>query len=206
MRRARRRSLRAAGRRAIRRDDPASVRLLQRALALTAQADRAPVLVELADALEEVGDLEGCAETAAAALELACANDDRRTAARARVVELRMTMARSTGGGRSRLARSGGEAVLDELEALGDDEGLAAVLLHLGQINQDRYEQASAYLERAMAAAERAGDRRRPQHAAGFLGFITLFGPVPAAEGIERCRALRRQFADHAVTLSQPAP
>ena len=51
-----------------------------------------------------------------------------------------------------------------------------------------------------MAVAERAGDRRRAAHAAGFLGLITLFGPVPAAEGIERCRALRRQFADHAVT------
>jgi tetratricopeptide (TPR) repeat protein len=90
--------------------------------------------------------------------------------------------------------------VLDELEALGDDEGLAAVLLHLGHVNQDRYAQASGYLERAMAVAERAGDRRTAALAAQFLGSTILFGPVPAAEGIERCRALRRQFADQAGT------
>ena len=67
-------SLRAAGRRAMARDDPASVRLLERALALVPENDRAPVLVELANALDEVGDLEGCAATGTAALELACAN------------------------------------------------------------------------------------------------------------------------------------
>ena len=133
-------------------------------------------------------------------LELACANDDRQTAARARVVELRVTMDRSTGEADQVSLNAAAKPVLDELEALGDDEGLAAVLLHLGHVNQDRYEQASAYLERAMAVAERAGDRRTAAHAAEFLGSIMVFGPVPAAEGIERCRALRRQFADQAGT------
>jgi len=42
--------------------------------------------------------------------------------------------------------------------------------------------------------------RRTAAHAARFLGSIMVFGPVPAAEGIERCRALRRQFADQART------
>jgi class 3 adenylate cyclase/tetratricopeptide (TPR) repeat protein len=190
-------SLRAAGRRAMLRDDPASVRLLERALALTPQADRAPVLVELANALDDLGDLEGCDATAAAALELACANGDRRTAARARVVKLRVTANRSTGDADVFSLNAAAKPVLDELEALGDDEGLAAVLLHLGHINQDNFERSSGYLERALVAAERAGDRRRAAFAAGFLGSIMIFGPVPAAEGIERCRALRRRFADH---------
>jgi class 3 adenylate cyclase/tetratricopeptide (TPR) repeat protein len=190
-------SLRAAGRRAMLRDDPASVRLLERALALLPENDRAPVLVELANALDDVGDLDGCAATGTAALELACTNGDRRTAARARVVKLRVTMNRSTGEADLSSLNAAAKPVLHELEALGDDEGLAAVLLHLGHINQDRFEQASGYLERAMLAAERAGDRRRATIAAGFLGSITVFGPVPAAEGIERCRALRRRFADH---------
>ena len=189
-------SLRAAGRRAMARDDPASVRLLERALALVPENDRAPVLVELANALDEVGDLEGCAATGTAALELACANGDRRTAARARVVELRVTMNRSTGEADLVSLNAAAKPVLDELEALGDDEGLAAVLLHLGRVNQDSFEQASGYLERAMVAAERAGDRRRAAWAAGVLGSIMIFGPVPADEGIERCRALRRRFAD----------
>jgi tetratricopeptide (TPR) repeat protein len=193
-------SLRAAGRRATRGDDPASVRLLQRALALAPPATRAPVLVELANALGDVGDLEGCVKAATAALELACENDDRQTAARARVVKLRVTMNRSKGEADQVSLNAAANAVLDELEALGDDEGLAAVLLHLAHVNQDRYEQASDYLERAMVSAERAGDRRRAAHAASFAGSIMIFGPVPAAEGIERCRALRRQFADQAGT------
>jgi class 3 adenylate cyclase/tetratricopeptide (TPR) repeat protein len=190
-------SLRAAGRRAMLRDDPASVRLLERALALIPGHDRAPVLVELADALDRIGDVDGSAATATAALELACANGDRRSAARARVVELHVAMVRSTGEADLVSLSAAARPVLDELEALGDDEGQAAVLLHLGHIHQDRYEQSSGYLERAMVAAERAGDRRRAAFAAGFLGSITIFGPVSAAEGIERCRVLRRRFADH---------
>jgi len=33
-----------------------------------------------------------------------------------------------------------------------------------------------------------------------FRSSIMVFGPAPAAKGIERCRALRRRFADHAGT------
>jgi class 3 adenylate cyclase/tetratricopeptide (TPR) repeat protein len=190
-------SLRAAGRRAMLRDDPASVRLLERALALIPGNDRAPVLVELANALDGIGDVDGSAATATAALELACSNGDRRSAARARVVTLRVAMVRSTGEADLASLSAAAGPVLDELEALGDDEGQAAMLLHLGHIHQDHYEQSAGYLERALVTAERAGDRRRAAWAAGFLGSITVFGPVPAAEGIERCRVLRRRFADH---------
>jgi class 3 adenylate cyclase/tetratricopeptide (TPR) repeat protein len=192
-------SLRAAGRRAAQRVDPASVRLLERALALTPQADRAPVLVELAGALERVGDLQDSAARAVAALELARASGDRRMAARARVAELRVTMDRWKGDTDLVSLDATTQPVLDELEDLGDDEGEAAVLLLLGQINMNRFERAAGYLERAVAAAERAGDRRVAALAAGSLGFITVFGPVPAGEGIERCRALRRRVADHRI-------
>jgi hypothetical protein len=141
-----------------------------------------------------------CAATVTAALELACANGDRRTAARAGVVSLRVTMTRSKREADRVSMNAAAKPVLHELEALGDDEGLAAVLLHLGHVNQDSYEQSSGYLERAMVAAERVGDRRHAAFAAGFLGSIMVFGPVPAAGGIERCRALRRRFADQAGT------
>ena len=192
--------LRAAGRRAVLRDDPASVRLLERALTLTPRADRAPVLVELANALDEVGDLERCAATAAQALELARADGDRRTAARARVMQLRMASVRSTGEADVVSLNAAARPVLDELEALGDDEGMASMLVHLGHVNQDFFERSSGYLERALVAAERAGDRRRVGWAAGLLGGITVSGPVPAAEGVERCRALRERFGDRPST------
>jgi tetratricopeptide (TPR) repeat protein len=188
--------LRAAGRRAVLRDDPASVRLLERALALIPRADRAPVLVDLANALDEVGDLERCAATAAEALELARTDGDRRTAARARVVQLRMAAVRSTGEADVVSLNAAARPVLDELEALGDDEGMASMLVHLGHVNQDCFERSSGYLEQAPLAAERAGDQRRAGWAAGLLGGITVSGPVPAAEGVERCRALRRRFGD----------
>ena len=153
------------------------------------------------------GILEGCAAAAAAALELARANGDRRTAARARVVELRTRDGPLDGGGRSRLARMRpARPVLDELEALGDEEGMAAVLVHLGQIDQDRFERSSDYLERALVAAERAGDRDAPRGRPGSSGCIAVFGPVPAAEGIERCRALRERVADHAEHVGSAAP
>jgi class 3 adenylate cyclase/tetratricopeptide (TPR) repeat protein len=193
-------NLRAAGHRAAQRDDPASVRLLERALALTQQADRAPILVELARALERVGDLEGCAAAAAAALELARANDDRRTAARARAVDLQLTMECWKGETDLASLDAATEPVLHELEDLGDDEGITWILLLRGWIDMDRFERAAGYLERALALAERTGDRKAAASAAGNLGLITLFGPVPAPEGIERCRALHRRAADHRIT------
>ena len=154
------RSLRAAGRRAVLRDDPASVRLLERALALTPQADRAPVLVELTDAFDGVGDLEGCVTAAAAALKLAAAAGDRRTVARARAVELRVTIGPLEGREPTSFRWCRRQPIVDELEALGDDEGMAAVLLLLGHITMNRFEQASG-LPGARAGGRRA--QRRPE-------------------------------------------
>jgi tetratricopeptide (TPR) repeat protein len=79
-------------------------------------------------------------------------------------------------------------ALVGELESLDDDEGMASALLLLGDINEGRSDQASAYLERALAA--------------GTLGLLTAFGPVAAGEGVERCRSLRRRVADHPVTAA----
>ena len=190
-------SLRAAGRRAGEREDPASVGLLERAFALAPQADRPGVLVELANGLRGIGDLKRSADTAAAALELSRTAGDRRTAARARVMELRLTMDRSKGAIDLASLDSAALPLVAELHALGDEEGEAQALLLLGAINADRFSQASRYFERASMAAERAGDRKTAARAAAELGMITLFGPVPAAAGIERCRALRRRVADH---------
>jgi tetratricopeptide (TPR) repeat protein len=184
-------SLRAAARRAAQRDDPASVRLLERALSLTPEAERAPVLAELAEALSETGDLTASGAAASTAIELARSAGDRRTIARARVVELRASIDRLKGDSALVAADAAARRVLEETEALGDDEGMAAVLLLLGNINMNNFERAWDYNERALAAAERAGDRKKAAFARGSLGLITAFGPVPAEEGVARCRALR---------------
>jgi class 3 adenylate cyclase/tetratricopeptide (TPR) repeat protein len=190
-------SLRAAGRRAMLRDDPASVRLVERALALARHADRAAVLVDLAGALEGCGNLQRSAATSAVALDLARAAGDRRVAARARVAQLSVTMVNSKGEIDLASLDVTAQPLLGELEDLGDDEGMIDALLLLGQINVDRFDRASGYLERALARAEHTGDRRGVAFAAGSLALITAFGPVHAAEGIERCRDLRRRLADY---------
>jgi tetratricopeptide (TPR) repeat protein len=190
-------SLRTAGRRAALRDDPASVRLLDRALALAAEGDRAAVLAELADALEGAGDLERSSMGAASAVQLARAAGDRRTAARAELVALRARSDRALWESDLASFDAAARPLLAELEALGDDEGTAAALHLLGEVNVNNFERASAYLGRAIVASERSGDPKIANLAAGFLGLITVYGPVPAAEAIECCRALRRQFADN---------
>ena len=191
--------LRAAGRRAVLRDDSASVSLFERVLALTAPADRAPALVELADALGNLGHLERSAATAAAALDLAEASNDPKTTARARAIGLKLTFDRWEGDSDLVSLEAAVIPVLEELERLEDDKGMAGVLLLLGQINMDHFERSSGYYERALAAAERSGDRRVAAFAAGSLGLITVFGPLSAGEGIERCRALRSRVADHRI-------
>ena len=191
--------LRAAGRRAAQRDDPAAVRLLERALALTPQPDHAPILVELATALERAGDLDRCSTAAAAALDLAGANDDTRTAAHARTVSLEVAMFRWEGDGDLASLDAATERVLRAFEALDDDEGIIRILLLRGWINGDHFELAAGYLERALALAERTGDRKAAALAASTLGMIAVFGPLTASEGIERCRELRRRVPDHRI-------
>jgi tetratricopeptide (TPR) repeat protein len=67
----------------------------------------------------------------------------------------------------------------------------------MGYITMERYADATAFLERARVHAERAGNQLDAVRAAASLGFQALFGPVPAAEAIERCRALRDGVAGH---------
>jgi class 3 adenylate cyclase/tetratricopeptide (TPR) repeat protein len=195
-------SLRAAGRRAAQRDDPASVRLLERALELSPEADRATVLVEFADALQGVGDLQRAGTAAASALRLANETGDRRIAARARIAQLRVRTDLSVGESGLASMDAAARPLLAELETLGDDEGMVAALQLIGEAHVNDFAQSSAYLQRALAVAERTGDRKGAAFAAGGLGLITAFGPVPAPEGIERCRALRRRFADHPGTTA----
>ena len=87
--------------------------------------------------------------------------------------------------------------LISELELLDDDEGLAAGLRLMAYIAVERYADATAYVERAIIHAERAGNRLDAVRAAGTLGLLALFGPVPAAEAVERCRALREGVAGH---------
>jgi tetratricopeptide (TPR) repeat protein len=191
-------SLQRAGRRAADRGEPgAAARLLERALALAPDAERPTVLVELAGPLHDEGELLRAAATAREAVRLARAAGDRRTAARARIAELNITMGHTEADTDAAAFEAAVKPLISGLEELDDDEGLTAGLRLMSYIAIDRYADATAYIERAIVHAERAGNRLDAVRAAGTLGLLALFGPVPAAEAVERCRALREGVAGH---------
>jgi class 3 adenylate cyclase/tetratricopeptide (TPR) repeat protein len=190
-------SLRRSGRRAVAREAPAvGVRLLERALSLAPDDARAAILADLARARDAAGEPRRALTDAREAMRLAEATADRRALAHARLIELLVTTGDVNSGLDPVALEATGRALIDEFEALGDDEGLARALRVMGYIVLDRYEEAAGYLDRALAHAERTGDRLEASWAAGFLALVTVYGPLPVHAGIERCRALRERIAD----------
>jgi predicted ATPase len=196
-------SLLRAGRRAAAREEvAAAVRMLERAAALAPGAERPMVLVHLADALQTEGELLRAAATARDAGHLARAASDRRSATRARLIELRIVIEHTDSDSDMAAHETAVRPLIAELERLGDDEGLAAGLRLMAWIAKDRYEEATAYLERALLHAERAGNRLDAVQAVEMLGLLAVFGPVPVPEAMARCHALRERVAGHRGTTA----
>ena len=195
-------SLLWAGRRAAAREEAAAARLLERAAALAPDAERPMLLVHLADALEGEGQLLRAAATAHDAARLAHAAGSRRTAARARLSELRIAIEHTDSDTDLAESQTAVRPLIAELELLGDDEGLAAGLRLMAWIATGRYEDATAYLQRAIVHAERAGSRLDAVRAVERLGFLAAFGPVPVREAIARCHALRERVTGHRGTTA----
>jgi class 3 adenylate cyclase len=153
-------SLVRAGRRAAVREEPAAARLLERAAALASDSERATVLVDLSGALQSEGELLRGTATAQEAVRLAQAAGDRRTATRARLAELSITMGQTETG----TDIAGFEAVvkplISELEQLDDDEGLAAGLRLMGYITMERYAGLPRARDRPRRACGQAAGRR----------------------------------------------
>ena len=216
-------NLRRAGRRAAAREEPAAaVRLLERSdLARARRCSRRDprrprprarrgrrAAARLMDARE--------------AMRLAEATADRHALAHARLIELLV----ATGGVNSGLdhgsAEATGRALIDEFEALGDDEGLAGALRMMGYIVQDRSEEAAGYLERALVHAERAGMEEafmggrvpRPRHGLRAAARASRHRALQsAARGSPTCAAraprwaaLKRCCWRCAATSTGPAP
>jgi hypothetical protein len=137
-------SLRRSGRRALAREAPAvGVRLLERAISLAPDDARAAVLADLARARDEAGERLHALTDAREAMRLAEATADRRALAHARLIELLVTTGDINSALDPRAIEATGRALIDEFEALGDDEGLVRALRVMGYIVQDRYEEAA---------------------------------------------------------------
>ena len=173
--------LAAAGERALSQgDNPAAVNLLGRADRLGLDGrEGAQVLYGLGDALRRSGDVPGSIRVLDEAAARAADAGDRATAATARMLA---AMVRTFGGGSVAEALVTAEEAIATLEELGDDRALGRAWLatsrsvHQVRMHHVRGCEASA---RAVAYAERAGDRDTALDAMRNIGVQMFYGADP---------------------------
>jgi class 3 adenylate cyclase/tetratricopeptide (TPR) repeat protein len=196
-----------AGRRALARGDlPASVSLLERAIALmpSTSPDRAELLVDLGIGATDAGTYARAEAAIAEAMEWAEAAGDERLRAHAMLsfFNLKVTTDPSLDLDDAQKKSEQARAVL---EASGDDRGLArawnvlAWIHNLGLRTTARQE----CLERAVTHARRAGARREELEALYYLASPVAHGPMPVDEGLVRLdEILQRSGGDLRVESS----
>jgi tetratricopeptide (TPR) repeat protein len=191
------RRLASSGRRALARSDaPAASDLLERAIFLMPEGDdrRVNLLLDLCDALLDLGDLQRISRLAQAGLDEAIDSKDHMIAHRfdiwKRVV-------------RSRLGDAG--AVDEELsdveiatalERVGDNRGAAeAQVLVAERLWEDfDYDGAVATLDQALFNARAAANRRLQSKIGAWLLFAFFWGSMPADEAERRCNSMPFDF------------
>ena len=192
--------LESAGRRALRRSDrAAAVRLLERAVALTAddQARRAMLLPDLGGALIEAGRLADADQVLADAKQAAESVGDEPAAARALVQRQVLRLHRGDAG--TAEASAVVERVIPVFEAAGDDQGLVSALRLRAwhQWISARAEAAAADFDQAAEHARRGGLEHERIDILGWIASSLFFGPTPVATAIERCEAIRAEVGDN---------
>ena len=198
--------LESAGDRALRRSDrAAAVTLLERAVAL-ASGDlrrRAELLPELGAALIEAGRLMDADSVLADATLAAETSNDESAAARALIQRqfLRLQVGESSGTAE---ASAVVERVIPVLEAAGDERGICSALRLRGWHNwiEARAEAAAAAWEEAAEHAQRGDLEHVRIEILGWIASSLLFGPTPAASGIERCEAIRADVGDNLLAVA----
>jgi DNA-binding SARP family transcriptional activator len=177
----------AAGRRAYARGDlPAAVNLLSRAVSLMRDDDpvRLERLVDLGEALREVGDFDWARSVLEEALLSASERQDGVTASHARIVLRRIE---------GQLGETAVHELVEDAErAIGvfepahDERGLGKAwhLLAFSALFECRAGTAEAAARRAVEHARRARDNRTEAHGLGLLAGCALLGPTPVADGL----------------------
>ncbi len=187
--------LASAGRRAFARGDmPAAANLLRRAAAPLDPDDvaRVEILIELGEALIELGDVAAVQTVIDDASIAAARLGDSRLAARATLVRLaRALLASELEGGVPGAVREA-ERAIEVFDACNDHAGLARAWRFLIGIHgvTGRYEDAAAAARRSVDEARRAGDARIAARAAIGYATASLHGSTPAAEALLICEGL----------------
>ncbi len=186
--------LTSAGRRSLMMGDGAgAANLLARSVALAEPRGKEGVvlLLELALALVDSGNLREARLRREEALELACSLGDRALELRARceLDDLRITFDRSFTA--EQAIEQGREAVR-ELEQSGDHQALAAAwnLVAFGENLRGTWTGMVPALERVAEHARLAGNRRRESEVLYYLGPAIFWGPTPVSVGLPRAEAI----------------
>ncbi|HJT63492.1 MAG TPA: AAA family ATPase, partial [Candidatus Limnocylindria bacterium] len=184
----------AAGRHAFAREDwHAAINLLQRAVALAPDsADARGTELLLAEALDETGayaeagalleDIESAANGA----------DDPGSAAKARLLRIRLELASSPGPNWATRALSEAERALVMFDADDDLAGasLAWRVRYVAHGTAGRFADAAADAEQVIALAGRAGDERQRLRGISNLAIALTYGPTAAETAARRLEAL----------------
>jgi hypothetical protein len=188
--------LSAAGRRAFDKADvPAAVSLLTRAVDLLPAED--PARLELLSDLGQAFALSDIARADAVlneAVDGARAAGDRKLEARAGIRQLFVRLLFDPEADQRRSLEEA-ERYLASFEEWEDDLGIAEAgrLIATIRLWQGHSEVAEQHLERALAHAKRAEDRRQEAEILRWLALAIAEGPVPAGEGIRRAESISGQ-------------
>jgi tetratricopeptide (TPR) repeat protein len=193
------RHLATAGRRAFARGDmPATINLLERAVALPAGGggDHRPV-GELGDALAQVGELERARELLGEAVEHARVADDPVAMWTSRLTLAWVEENMDATDAPVELEREA-RAAIAALEDSGDDAALAKAWRLLGEAYNARCQGAlwQAALEQAVEHAGRTTDVVEQYLDLWLLGGSMFFGPAPVDQAGARLESLARDFPD----------
>jgi class 3 adenylate cyclase len=180
-----------AGRAAAERSDVvAAASLLRRAADLGPPGrERIELLLELAAALQQGGDIEASEAAEAEADALLREHSDDRLAARRRVTEAWVAAGRGAGTIED-VVRLGQEMYAVH-ERYGDGRGMLSALMAIGGAHTFRGEIMAEVeiLDRAIAIARGMGLQARVAEYSSTIANRLPIGPVPVTEALERCRA-----------------
>jgi class 3 adenylate cyclase/tetratricopeptide (TPR) repeat protein len=195
--------LAAAGKRALDRGDLHATRnLLGRAfsLSVTGDADRHDILADLVDAQFGLGDYGG----AEALLASVRGESDPQLGAYAGLCEAYLRIQTDPEGSSERALEAAGTAI-QLFEETTDDRGLARAWMLIGFVHWQRGElsRTREVDERALAAAVRAGDRRREAEADKTIGATFYFGALPIPEVLADIEERRERFRARGDLLSE---
>jgi class 3 adenylate cyclase/tetratricopeptide (TPR) repeat protein len=194
------RRLASAGRRAVARADAsAAANLLGRALGLLPHEglERGELLVDLGEALHEIGELQQAREILQEALDGAAISGDDAVEARARLELANLRTLFEPGSDSLEELQLAGEQAAAVFERLGDDRRLARALLRIADAHwlRCRVTPGEPLLERARELASRSGDARELSQIRFGLARAAALGPMPAEAAIERCREMLEESA-----------